>query len=700
MAAHHSVDFSEYLDAHETADIYEDCTESFKEYQPEEAPMLFDNSAEYTTQQNHRDPALEPLYPGASDAFEWQEVRRETLHAGRRTTGNNAGKGLRFPGYCEPCAQTTQEERDRVKVKEQPGLWKYKSERSVLAFKADRFTNETLRFQANNPHVDNHVKSLNPLVAAAPWFDIVRFINYPVAHLLCHGVIDGFLHLLFPGSPSDREWASRKPLFIATRFHREIENRIENLVISSETSRPPKRITSARGQWTYDDSAHYICEYMPLIGVQDFVPQPFLLEILFHLRQATLHLWFDCHPGLTFEESQIRAKNSLETVAFLFEKFGVLSQLTSNLHSAACHLVDSERSGGPVAVRKELKVETKLGCLGSAILHKVTSEPERQVARNNLVGDAIGEKEQLLRDNGIEPPGEWYPSNKSDIDFAEMNFPFMSSSSMLSPSSFSCIKTFLSNLGFPLQNIAVRRYKKAILAGPTIRTQAACNEVTKDCNVVLRDQKVYDLVHEHAADSKKGITDIPTEGADIKTIYFFLGTGYQVVRNGHICSPGDEHGDKVHEQLAEYVRSLSSGGSNLDIERDGLDVTRYQRYQCGYEVITSQVYARARSRISYNVSLEPCEADNFSHASVDAYYLVSNPTNGEVMCRLAMAMAYPTMENLDESVIDMSHCGVFALQEDEKRNIVLPISRIQTKVIFHRPLVTTVQFTPRTYGQA
>ena len=194
-----------------------------------------------------------------------------------------------------------------------------------------------------------------------------------------------------------------------------------------------------------------------------------------------------------------------------------------------------------------------------------------------------------------------------------------------------------------------------------------------------------DLVHEHAADSLKGITDIPTEGADIKTIYFFLGTGYQVVRNGHICSPGDEHGDKVHEQLAEYVRSLSSGGSNLDIERDGLDVTRYQRYQCGYEVITSQVYARARSRISYNVSLEPCEADNFSHASVDAYYLVSNPTNGKVVCRLAMAMAYPTMEHLDESVIDMSHCGVFDLQEDEKRNIVLPISRIQTKVILHRP---------------
>ncbi|KAK3259808.1 hypothetical protein CYMTET_31204 [Cymbomonas tetramitiformis] len=507
MAAHHSVDFSEYLDAHETADIFEDCTERIEDFQPEEAPMLFDNSAEYTTQQNHRDPALEPLYPGASDAFEWQEVRRETLHAGRRTTGNNAGKGLRFPGYCEPCAQTTQEERDRVKVKEQPGLWKYKSERSVLAFEAERFTNETLRFQAHNPHVDNHVKSLNPLVAAAPWFDIVRSINYPVAHLLCHGVIDGFLHLLFPGGPSDREWASRKPLFIATRFHREIENRIENLVISSETSRPPKRITSARGQWTYDDSAHYICEYMPLIGVQDFVPQPFLLEILLHLRQATLHLWFDCHPGLTFQESQIRAKNSLETVAVLFEKFGVLSQLTSNLHSAACHLVDSEISGGPVAVRKELKVETKLGCLGSAILHKVTSEPERQVARNNLVGDAIGEKEQLLRDNGIEPPGEWYPSNKPDIDFAEMNFlltgtvddeefPFMSSSSMLSPSSFSCIKTFLSNLGFPLQNIAVRRYKKAILAGPTIRTQAACNEVTKDCNVVLRGQKIYGEVIE------------------------------------------------------------------------------------------------------------------------------------------------------------------------------------------------------------
>ena len=141
----------------------------------------------------------------------------------------------------------------------------------------------------------------------------------------------------------------------------------------------------------------------------------------------------------------------------------------------------------------------------------------------------------------------------------------------------------------------------------------------------------------------------------------------------------------VHMQLAEYVSSISSGGSNLDIEHDGLDVTRYQRYQCGNEEITSQVYTRARSRISYNVSIEPSETDNFSHASVDAYYLVSNPNNGKVVCRLAMALCYPTMEDLDETVIDMSHCGVFALQEVEKRNILMPICRIQTKVIFHRP---------------
>jgi len=186
---------------------------------------------------------------------------------------------------------------------------------------------------------------------------------------------------------------------------------------------------------------------------------------------------------------------------------------------------------------------------------------------------------------------------------------------------------------------------------------------------------------------KKSIRDYPTEGTDIDTNYFFLGTGYPVIRNGHVCSksPGDEHGAMVHMQLAEYVSSISSGGSNMDIEHDGLDVTRYQRYQCGNEEITSQVYTRARSRISYNVSIEPSETDNFSHASVDAYYLVSNPNNGKVVCRLAMALCYPTMEDLDETVIDMSHCGVFALQEVEKRNILMPICRIQTKVIFHKP---------------
>ncbi|KAK3238646.1 hypothetical protein CYMTET_51356 [Cymbomonas tetramitiformis] len=162
-----------------------------------------------------------------------------------------------------------------------------------------------------------------------------------------------------------------------------------------------------------------------------------------------------------FDLSQERAEYSLRKVAILFEENGVFSELTSNLHSAACHLIENEKAAGPIASRKELKP-------GYAIVHKVTSEPERQVARNNLVGDKILEKEQHLRDVGIEPPGELYPTDTAEIHFGEKhlqlvdavdttNFQFTESSSRLSPSTFSSVKTFLMENGIPLKSTTVKR---------------------------------------------------------------------------------------------------------------------------------------------------------------------------------------------------------------------------------------------------
>ncbi|KAK3279445.1 hypothetical protein CYMTET_12673 [Cymbomonas tetramitiformis] len=118
-----------------------------------------------------------------------------------------------------------------------------------------------------NADEDSHVKSLSLLFEAAPWFDVVNGINYPTAHLVNHGIADKFLKVLLPGTDNPVvKTSSDLPCSIPTSRYKQLEQNIENVVTVSDINRPPKRITAARSQWTYDDTAWQFGVYLPLVG--------------------------------------------------------------------------------------------------------------------------------------------------------------------------------------------------------------------------------------------------------------------------------------------------------------------------------------------------------------------------------------------------------------------------------------------------
>ena len=84
--------------------------------------------------------------------------------------------------------------------------------------------------------------------------------------------------------------------------------------------------------------------------------------------------------------------------------------------------------------------------------------------------------------------------------------------------------------------------------------------------------------------------------------------------------------------------------------------------------------------------MSTCAADAFEYGTVEAYYLIflkrsaENSAANVTVFRLAMVTAYPTVEDLT-----MNSRGVYVCNEAEKRTLLLPVSRLETKVIFHRP---------------
>ncbi|KAK3263737.1 hypothetical protein CYMTET_27470 [Cymbomonas tetramitiformis] len=69
-----------------------------------------------------------------------------------------------------------------------------------------------------------------------------------------------------------------------------------------------------------------------------------------------------------------------------------------------------------------------------------------------------------------------------------------------------------------------------------------------------------------------------------------------------------------------------------------------------------------------------------------------NSAANDTVCRLAMLTAYPTVEDLT-----MNSRGVYVCDEAEKHTLLLPVSRLETKVIIHRPPGNL--YTPLTYGR-
>ncbi len=340
------------------------------------------------------------------------------------------------------------------------------------------------------------MKYLNVLLRKVPYFDAVAGVNYPVAHLYNHGVCDKFLALLFPEKRVLH--VNDEPIYIAARYESEIERRVENMVVVSDISRPPKRLTSARSQWTYDDTAWQFAVYLPLLELEAFMPQTFLADAFYHLHVVMLHVWYGCHPGMTYVESQDRAQSSLLQIARLFEGNGVISELRSNLHSAACHMIDSERHGGPLKERKELYVETTLGTLGAALENKVTGEPERLQARQNCVREALLRAISRLREHGIVPPDELYPVPADNVfaerltvglvrQIDESALTWSEGALLLSEPAETAVSDF-----FDGKITSIRRYERAILYGPEIRILDACaDNIRRDCNVVCRDMTTY-----------------------------------------------------------------------------------------------------------------------------------------------------------------------------------------------------------------
>ncbi|KAK3272980.1 hypothetical protein CYMTET_18753 [Cymbomonas tetramitiformis] len=202
-----------------------------------------------------------------------------------------------------------------------------------------------------------------------------------------------------------------------------------------------------------------------------------------------------------------------------------------------------------------------------------------------------------------------------------------------------------------------------------------------------------DLLKEVAMERKGGGSchDSRSSGAtdDSSEVCHFLDTGHYVIRNCVQTSAlADDEGGCLHQELIRCIRShLADPADDATPPHASMDVLRFSRMRKGDEDFTSRIYTRAKTRISFNVALTKCVADAFEYGTVEAYYLMflrnftteSAPDNVTV-CRLAMVTAHPTVEDLV-----MSSRGAYVCNEADKHTLLMPTSRLETKVILHRP---------------
>jgi len=334
--------------------------------------------------------------------------------------GNSLGGTVRHGGYCMPAQQTTALEREATKqerakgkgaakgkceeVVDETDLWRYKSSegKAIFAWDAVRYTDATLREEARNPTEDAHITGLNALMRCAPWLDLVHACNFPVAHTLNHGVGDGLLNCVFEKTVKKRV----NGVWLSPAKGRQLDERLAAVVTVHDVSRPPKRVSEARGFWTYDDTAWMYALYLPLVGMQDILEEEWLQELFWHFTVLFRHCWFLCHPGEFYHNSWERAAQSAREVGVLIEKHALNSELTSNLHTVVCHMVESEAYAGALRVRREVWIEIALGILKVGTVNKVTQFPELQQWFNYQFSLAFNKFQSVCVKAGLQVPGD------------------------------------------------------------------------------------------------------------------------------------------------------------------------------------------------------------------------------------------------------------------------------------------------------
>jgi hypothetical protein len=284
---------------------------------------------------------------------------------------------------------------------------------AVRALEAKQFTHEELVLEAQAPTADSHIAGLSPLLAAVPHLDLIDSLNDPVAHTLNHGIVDELLAIIFGNGATK----NMKPWRVHNKHRPTIEARV--LVVQSveDISRPLKRLTEARGHWTYDDTAWFMTVYVPLIGLYQFIEAAWMNDMLYYCSRMLQHAWFLFHPGLTYQESLDDAQLSAELFAQTAEREKLYTLCTSNLHSLVCHMFKSEKRGGPVARRRDLGIERFIGQLKVGVVNKVTFMPEKTQARNYAIFQAVLSLEQYAVKNGVcLPPGALSEDNSQSFD--------------------------------------------------------------------------------------------------------------------------------------------------------------------------------------------------------------------------------------------------------------------------------------------
>jgi len=109
---------------------------------------------------------------------------------------------------------------------------------------------------------------------------------------------------------------------------------------------------------------------------------------------------------------------------------------------------------------------------------------------------------------------------------------------------------------------------------------------------------------------------------------------------------------------------------------------QYARMHMDGDDFTSVAYTLAKQRVSYNVGIQcpPAWGLQHTYATILSFYLILGKEENNVICRLAKMRIYST-----KSAPNMQCVGIDVLDEASARELILPISCIQNKVIFHRP---------------